>query len=316
MAKRTSDDEDRVVPGGELPGDDDEEINEDEDTRQFPAVTPEIAGRPTQILQRPQPAGAGPLGSAPYTLAERLVWAVKNQYQAYADGDSKDGVLNQDFMITRLSDENLVKLTEAFGPDIFEIKDLDFGRIEKGEDTSPDYLLSGVLAMRPVQYDSFHEATKRYLKQNLSHDDIKQCFGIQRGAQVNIQDPALHKNFPDLKEFANLCTQSRFFLPTDPYMLLLAVEPEHRRFLSLCFDNASARSSHLMQGLPKRTNDDESKKRYRFDFGYLRSLTNDPLIIFEDAFKVRAQYGVKDPRPYFDALDALSAKIKGKSPLI
>jgi len=301
---RTGDDDNRVVQGGELP--------EDSNGSPLEDVAPEAPSAASQSPAADTDSNSGQLAlsfkqipdGAPYTLAERFLWAVQHPYILRNTTDPGRGSV-----YAGKYGEIVGRIAKSFGPDFFGLTNLTIeSSAMQGQGV---YYVSGKIEHNQVPFPVFHKFLQDYLGQEITAEDTAVCLEVATSSSVSLGDEKLRVNFPDLKELDSLFRE-KFYLPAEAYTFLMAVPNAARRFLSLCLDE---RFKRMTGEKPPNIIDTETNRAfYRFDENFYEN-RHKPFIMFEDAFKVRTQYRVKDPKPYFNALDGLTKELERLFPL-
>lgn len=296
---RTGDDDNRVVHGGELP----------EDSNGSPLEDVEVTASVPSAGTSANAQGKGPdFGQipydAPYTLAERFLWAVQNPRILRNTTDPGRGSV-----VSGKYGGVVERIVKSFGPDFFGFTNL--AREDSASQGKGVCYVSGKIEHNKAPFPVFHKGLRNYLGEEVSEEDAAVCLEVAASSSVSLGDDALRVNFPDLKELDSIVNK-KFYLPAEAYTFLMAVPNAHRRFLSLCLDERFKRMNG--EKPPDVISTEKSNAFYRFIEDFYEN-RHKPFIMFEDAFKVRTKYNVKDPKPYFQALDGLTKELERLFPL-
>jgi len=232
MAKRTGDEDDRVVHGGELPEDDDEGSNNSLDDVQVDAP-------PAQ----PSSSGVSVPGTQnlPYTLRDRVALYFKHAV--------KKGKTASEIGYTKnlLGSDEREKVVHSLGADFLFLTSLHYDY----PIPSPEkcFVYGKVLPIPPDErsfmfpYDIFESAMSALMGEQNFKDlaefiDLQSQVGKGCNPGYLLLGEKVEKNFPQFEILKGL--EDGYFIPRDPYLFLLCARPESRRFLSLCLDDKVA----------------------------------------------------------------------------
>ncbi|HLC74804.1 MAG TPA: hypothetical protein VJH88_03020 [Candidatus Nanoarchaeia archaeon] len=238
-----------------------------------------------------------------YTLRERFIHFLKEGYFG-SENPFDDPILEA--------------LVQGMGPDMFKFENLKFAyplnvgnRYLSADLIVPDEVPFGVfttgLAAVLGQGDSARgEQRVRYLLTT----DIGSLFGLNDSTKsVNLaKGSPVFEYFPELNKLGKL--KGTKFVGKDPHLLLLALDPRHRHFLSLCFDYALNDAK-----LPSFTNNQNQydrsmpvDRRY-FSPANVLALVKGSLLPLTVATEVGMRYDVRNLKEYVDTARQLEAQL-------
>lgn len=246
-AKRTGNDEDddRVVHGGELPDDDNEmespaKNNSQIDNTPSPKnMNPHTKSVPAYTI--PSPAYPNP--PPEYTLQEKVV-------------NFLDERCTKDTMLELIGSKKLpehMKSLGLIGADFFSLEDLVYVRGLPRLHSLKHYYKNAMslsLSSGPLGLQGTLKLSKEVPYQIFKALIIGMCgydaFGNAAGlagiqdtpnfGTVNLEDKNIQTCFPVVRELGQFCGE--YLITKDPYLLLLAVNPGARQFLSASLDKA------------------------------------------------------------------------------
>jgi len=277
------DEESRVVHGGELPGTN--------------------SSRPLDNIVVSPPPGASPSGandfnSAPYTLKERFKLWLQNAWTR----------------INQTQPENLLT-----GPALAYIREVGMdGFSMNWLNATPDNLGNkNIIATFSIPISIDYETLKKIVSQDIDGDsldyfkdtDAGKKLGLDKGA-IYFFDRRIVDRFPSIKGVAEL--KSTHFVPKDPYVLLLGVEPAYRKFFSLCFDKAVEEGSLKFDALAVRAPTLGDYVMQRKDIDELVNASS-PQVTWKHIMAVGKQYGIKDIGKFEQRLESFYKELRARN---
>lgn len=247
-----------------------------------------------------------------YTLNERVVMFLKNctdvnSLRSFRLYDINQTVTHKDI----LSNPSVESIVKSLGSDFFTLDKLVY--VSTSNDPTPisklDFL-AGTLKLNPqISFNSFRQGLGSHLGSDdlfefLMQTDLGNALGLNDPTKlVNSEDPNLQQYFPDLAQLKNL--NSDLMIPADPYLLLLVIKPEYRRFLSACFDKSAETNMPPALTFPEQYQVKHTLTSYGMNRGQVEVLYNSGILGIKTIVEVGKQYEVKDIKQYFDSILSL-----------
>jgi hypothetical protein len=288
-------DDSRIVPGGELPitGEGLDEVALDSASSGTPQTSASVA-QPGQDFGE-------------YTLNENIIRFLSNSIKGY--GINGINPYSEGLAVENLLKENAIReLATHLGADFYT---LDNFTLTQTTSFIP-YLTADLSLTTSIPKQSFQKGLTALLGgeetvQYLLTTDIAQALGLDDPTKpVDLNDSQLQEMFPDITQIKSL--NGKYVVPADPYIFLLAVNPQYRRFLSACLDKAKEDSQAPFSLVGGDYNVSELDN-YGIGRGRLHELVNTGFLGLPTIVKVGQQFGVKELKPYLDSLAKLKENL-------
>ena len=288
----------RVVPSGELSLDDRalEQVVTEEATQAHPQQS--AVNMPSEEFGK-------------YTLNDRFIYFLENSVPSSdlvrIKGNDKPNKIN------KLENSAISEIVKIMGSDFFQFEN--FRIFSSMGATTSNILVGNLKLLGEIPFNCFYQGLLAFFGDKETTDyllgtDFSDALGINdKTKPVNLENEELLKYFPDFSQFKNL--NCGYMIPKDPYLLLLAVQPNYRRFLSACFDRAA--SENIMPFADEKTFvGDYNNCTLDYQSYHIYSITKilgECLFSMKTIVKTGKHFDVKNLKQYMDVIDDLKSKL-------
>jgi hypothetical protein len=206
-----------------------------------------------------------------------------------------------------LGDKSIEALVASLKSDFFTLDDL--AMVPSRDDL---FLAGNLRVASSIPHDSFQRGLSAFLggddiAKYMLTTDVALSLGLGDTTKpVNLEDPGIQSTFPQLSSLKNF--NGRYLISKDPYLLLLSLSPEYRRFLSACIDEAKKNSPSTppFSGLG---NVNSSLEGYGLKKENVVRLAQNGFLGLPTIAKTGHQYGVKDLKQYLGVVSKLKENL-------
>jgi len=290
----------RIVQGGEL------NVEGLENVVNTVATSPTAStSAPNQVLPN--------VDFGTYTLNERLLQFLQNSvgsdilprtYQYQDKGLTYNNLLDT---------PSIQALAQSLGADFFTLDGFKFSKT--GDNTL--YLVADLKMTPSIPKSSFQKGLATLLGggetvKYLLSTDIGQALGLDDPTKpVDLNDNQIQQVFPDIAQIKNL--NGTYVVPKDPYLFLLAVNPQYRRFLSACLNEGEKSRDGILGVLVTNPYSIRQIECYGLDNWLFNQVQNSNFLGLPTIIKTGQKYGLRELKPYFDSVTSLMNKLKNVS---